>query len=100
MDDIFVFGDIFFSWLIFLFWLSPWFSTLPGVVDGTARSPPGPRGGAEGGEMREAPNGTTTPSKFETGGVSQQKKYSAKTKKILTNKRKYTSNGNTNMPMI
>ena len=36
--------------------VSPSVSNLPGVVGGAVRSPPGPRGGAEGGVRREAPN--------------------------------------------
>ena len=52
LDDNFVFGDIFFLWLIFFF------------------------------------------------GRRPKKKYSANKKKILTNKRSYSSNGNTYMPMI
>ena len=37
--------------------VSPSVSNLPGVVGGAVSSPPGPRGGAEGGVRREAPNG-------------------------------------------
>ena len=57
LDDIFVYGDIFFSLAVFFFWLSPSVSQLPGVVGSTARGRPGSRGGPEGGVRREASNG-------------------------------------------
>ena len=57
LDDIFVYGDIFFSLAVFFFLLSPSVSQLPGVVGSTARGRPGSRGGPEGGVRREASNG-------------------------------------------
>ena len=96
LDDISVFGDIFFSWLIFFFFgFRHRFQILPGVVGGIRL---GPCASAPASSPRSAPafapalgpsrTPPTTPRKFETDGEGQKKNISQE-KKITKNELLY-----------
>ena len=73
LDDIFVFGDIFFSWLIFFFLAFAIGFKFAGVRRRHCEEPAGPEG------LLAVP--PTNPGKCETDGESQQKKILSQDKK-------------------